>query len=516
MSLPRVCKIHSYIVLKTSAVAIAHRKMSSTLEDLKSIFRSAVSAVEPQALVKNAVKLEGGHLSVAGRSYRPQKPCYVVGFGKAVLGMALAIEEILGGNLKEGICTVPKGIFNLGLYKQSNNSKIRFIEGAHNNLPDAEAMNGALEIQKLVKNLNGEDLLIVLISGGGSALLPLPVSGITLEEKMDLIKKLGNKGADITELNCVRKRISELKGGGLAISAYPAQVISLVISDIVGDPLGFIASGPTTPNSDKPGAALDVIKKYGLLDGLPGSIKQALTQQKRSESQKIDIVDGQYAHVNNVIVGSNRKAASAASRRAESLGYNAMVLSTGVKGDVNEISKIYAELARQSSLLPQNSREALDNFKAVLFESSRKLGGDDTLIKGLGEAKLGPERDLCFITSGEPTVVVKGKGLGGRNQQLTLQFASETKDLDPKAEIYFLSCGTDGIDGPTDAAGAIGSNRLFKDSANLGLNAAEYLNDNNSYNFFTKFSNGANLVKTGHTGTNVMDIQVLFVKRSKK
>ncbi|KAJ8976169.1 hypothetical protein NQ317_002057, partial [Molorchus minor] len=217
-------------------------------KDLKEIFLKAVESVQPPQLIKNQVKLEGCHLLVKGRTYFLKKPCHVVGFGKAVLGMATELESLLGEQLEGGVVTVPEGIFEK--YQRPSGSKIEYIEGAKGNLPDEEAVKGAVKIRNLAQRLQEDDLLIVLISGGGSALLPLPVSPITLEEKVDVIKKLAKSGADIRELNSLRKRISVLKGGGLAELAYPCKIISLVLSDIVGDPLDFIASGPTISDRD--------------------------------------------------------------------------------------------------------------------------------------------------------------------------------------------------------------------------------------------------------------------------
>ncbi|RZC39415.1 glycerate kinase, partial [Asbolus verrucosus] len=239
-------------------------------------------------------------------------------FGKAVLGMALELERSLKDKLKMGVVTVPTGIFE----KFKVESKIKFIEGARNNMPDEEALAGANEIRDLANSLGKDDLLLVLMSGGGSALLPLPVPPITLKEKQDLIKELSTKGADILELNCVRKQISVLKGGGLAELAYPSTVISLILSDIVGDPLDFIASGPTTPNSDNVNDAIAIIKKYNCYDSLSHSIKTVLEQHKSKPSLKCfpPIRDGKYEHVENFIIGNNHIAAEAARQHAASLG----------------------------------------------------------------------------------------------------------------------------------------------------------------------------------------------------
>nr|XP_023023246.1 glycerate kinase-like isoform X2 [Leptinotarsa decemlineata] len=247
------------------------RKM--TTEELKEIFMKSVKSVEPQQLIRNEVKLYGHNLVVRGQTYRLLKPCYVVGFGKAVLGMATEIEKVLGNQLERGIVSVPEGIFEK--YQNVPRTKIQYVEGAKNNLPDENALRGAKMIQELVEGLTEADLLIVLVSG-----------------------------ADIYELNSVRKRISIMKGGGLAELAYPCRVVSLVLSDIIGDPLDFIASGPTIPNSDSAESASSILKKYHLFEEIPHSMKIVVQKENRvSRPAGISISDGEFEHVKTFIIG---------------------------------------------------------------------------------------------------------------------------------------------------------------------------------------------------------------------
>lgn len=492
-------------ISKTSEVHI--RKMSTTFQELKSIYASAVSAVEPRRLIRDAVSYSQRHLVLKGQTFKLEGQCYVVGFGKAVLGMALEIQNILGKDLNQGICTVPEGIFKC--FKNDprydiKDSRIEFIEGAKDNLPDIKAAEGAIKIRNLAEKLTEKDLLIVLISGGGSALLPLPQSGISLEEKLDLIKKLSKSGADILELNCVRKKLSQLKGGGLAALAYPGKVISLVISDIIGDPLDFIASGPTKFNTDKPHNALHIVRKYSLFDELPKSVKDAL-QDEEQQNLNSFVNTNEFTHVYNVILGNNQNATKGALEKAKDLGYNAFILSTAVKGNVSDISKTYADLANVVCNTPENIRPGV-------LEIAGKLGATESILSNISNRSFIQDKGFCFVTGGEPTVVVKGNGKGGRNQQLALDFSLRVQNIDSPNEVVFLSGGTDGIDGPTDAAGAIGSNDLVKNSLNENLDPVAYLNDNDAYNFFSKYNSGENLIKIGHTGTNVMDVQVLIVK----
>nr|CAH7747372.1 unnamed protein product [Callosobruchus chinensis] len=254
--------------------------------------------------------------------------------------MALKMESMLGSRMQRAVVTVPIGIFPEG----TPSTKIEFIEGAENNLPDENSMGGALKIKELVHTLTEDDLLIVLISGGGSALLPLPIPPITLQEKHDVIKQLARKGATINELNSVRKRMSILKGGGLAELAFPCRVVSLILSDVIGDPLDFIASGPMVPNKDSQQLAIDILKKYELYDGICDSIRNVLCQVQEFP-EHIAMKEGHYAHVKNYIIGNNKMAAAAASAAAVSRGYQSMVVSTNIEGNADCIATSYARLA---------------------------------------------------------------------------------------------------------------------------------------------------------------------------
>lgn len=488
----------------TSATQIMLNSTTTEFAEVKSIFQAAVVAVEPYRLIENCVRVHNGHLVVNQQNYKLQKPCYVVAFGKAVFGMCVAIEEILGEHLKEGLATVPEGIFNQQQPKIPEKSKIKYIEGAKNNLPDENAHKGALQIKELVEKLQEDDLLIVLISGGGSALLPLPKSGVSLQEKMDLIRKIGNAGADIVELAKVRKQLSQIKGGGLAEMAYPARVITLILSDVIGDPLDYIAGGPTVPNTDETNAAIKVLQKYSLWnEETPNSIKNVL---ETKISQKMM----EFPHVDNYLIGNNEIAINAAAEKARNFGYNTVILSTHIQGDTTNIAKFYAILTKL--LLTQSPF-----LKEFLLEEERGFKITDTTIENLHSVMADGEERFCILGAGEPSVIVRGNGKGGRNQQLALAFSVELNkfDLDAGVDITFLSCGTDGIDGPTDAAGAIGTSHLVNNSLREGYNPVDYLSDNDSYGFYTRYDNGSHLIKVGHTGTNVMDIHVILINKTR-
>lgn len=481
----------------------------ASFHEAKSIFVVAVAAVEPCKLIENSVRLEDGHLMVNNQSYELQKPCYVVAFGKAVLGMVIAVENILGDWIKEGMATVPLGIFECfkdnPLYKIKEKTKIKYFEGAKDNLPDEAAYEGALAIKELLKQRNEDDLVIVLISGGGSALLPLPKEGVTLHGKMDLIRKLGKRGADVMELAKVRKKLSQVKGGGIAELAYPAKVVTLILSDVIGDPLEYIAGGPTAVNTDTPNSVLDVLNKYSLLTDISESTKAILeTKNHREKSTVVPIIDGRYQHVWNTIIGNNKIAVNAAAVQADSLGYRTIILSTQIEGEVSNIARFYAELIKRI-LEPSSNLDEFLGYYRDQFDIS------NSTIKSIRDFK--SEERLCILGAGELSVVVHGKGKGGRNQQLALAVSVELNEFDLNADITFLSCGTDGIDGPTDAAGAIGTSHLVNNSLVEGINPVDYLSDNDSYGFYARYDGGSHLVRIGHTGTNVMDIHVILINR---
>ncbi|CAB3227215.1 unnamed protein product [Arctia plantaginis] len=477
----------------------------SLVNDLRQIFKSSVSAVYPENLISRSVKYNPANqqLTIAGENFNLQnKNVYIVGSGKAVQNMAKEIEIILSSKIKQGIISIP-----VGSSKYKSELKISYYEGAKNNLPDANAENTAKAIRDLVIGLGRDDLLLVLLSGGGSALLPLPKPPITLEEKTALIKSLANSGADIKELNTVRKQLSDLKGGQLAVKAKPAQVISLILSDIVGDPLDLIASGPTTENEDDPSKAITVIKKYKLYDQLPKTIKSVLNEVTCECKFPRE-------NVKNYIIGSNRISIEAALAEARNLDYWALGLSNMVTGNVKDVAIEYVKLTKLFCLLLEEKSSIKDltqNLETICIP-----GIDVSVLKNIKSIE---KKDLCLILGGEITVEVKGAGKGGRNQQLALEFSNfvgQANNDFAKFDIHFLSAGTDGIDGPTDAAGAIGYQNLVTEARKENLNTEKYLNENDSYNFYKKFKNGSFHVITGHTNTNVIDIHIIIIKKKEK
>ncbi|XP_048462564.1 glycerate kinase isoform X1 [Rhincodon typus] len=512
--------------LHLHSASVINKEMSLRQHGLQ-IFQAAINAVLPQNMIKKNISIEGDRLMIQNRCFPVHKNVYLVGFGKAVLGMAAAMEEILGDHLLQGVISIPLSIQRILCEAGKEdmllkpNTKIQAMEGARHNLPDENALKAANTIRHLVEGLAADDLLFVLISGGGSALLPAPIPPITLEEKQYLTKQLAAKGATIQELNTVRKMLSVLKGGGLARAAYPAQVVSLIMSDVIGDNLEFVASGPTVLNLQSKDDCHKILSKYNL--SMPESVKEVLSQSSmKMDKEEIQTFD----HVCNFIVGSNAIALEEAKRKSESLGYNTSVLSTVVSGDVRTVAKLYSLLIRYvySVLAAASSKYVhVSKLKDEILQMVVNMELPDFQLDGclkLLEEAQSSKKSICLLAGGETTVQLQGKGKGGRNQELALHVALELhrakskipQDLLTKHEVIFLSAGTDGQDGPTEAAGAFAYGDLVDKAFAEGLNPEDFLNNNDSFTFFNKFNNGVDLIVTGLTNTNVMDVQAIIIQ----
>lgn len=440
---------------------IARKKMR---DDAVAIFQAGLQAVEPGAAVRRHVQCEGNFLIVADRRYalRDFKNIFVIGAGKASCPMAAVLEEILAERLTGGHVNVKYG--HLSPLK-----KIHLQEAGHP-VPDAAGVRGAEKILALLHKATANDLVIGVISGGGSALMPLPAAGISLEDKQAATKLLLACGATINEINTVRKHISQVKGGQLARAVYPATLITLLLSDVIGDPLDVIASGPTVPDASTFKETQLIFEKYNIQASLPASIKQHLTNGLAGavpETPKAG--DPIFNKTQNLIVASNRQAIAAAQAEAQQRGYQTLILSTLIEGETREIARMHAAIAKEIH-----------------------LSGNP----------LSPP--ACVISGGETTVTLHGNGLGGRNQEFVLAAAQEISGW-PNTVI--LSAGTDGTDGPTEAAGAICDHQTVERALRLGLNPQVFLSENDSYHFFEKLGD---LMITGPTNTNVMDLRIML------
>ncbi|MDR4509623.1 MAG: glycerate kinase [Candidatus Brocadiaceae bacterium] len=429
------------------------------------IFHAGLQAVNPKTAVKSFIRKEGNTLIVDAKEYNLDhfNNIYIVGGGKAGAPMAAAVEETLGSLITEGFINVKYG-------HTAQVKNITIHESAHP-VPDESGRRGAEKIVKLVKRAGKEDLVICLISGGGSALLPLPVEGISLGEKQEITKQLLACGATINEINAVRKHISQIKGGQLARYAYPATFISLILSDVIGNYLDVIASGPTVPDNSTFGDVKEILEHYSLWDKIPAAVKYHVEKGTKGEAPETPKAGEQiFSHTQNVIVGSNIQAVLAAAKKARELRYHTMVLSSFIEGETKDVARVHAAIAKE------------------ILQSGNPISTPS-----------------CVISGGETTVTLQGKGKGGRNQEFCLAAAIDIAGLDP---VVMLSGGTDGTDGPTDAAGALCDGQTVYRALERGMKALNYLYDNNSYTFF---KNLEDLMITGPTNTNVMDLRLILV-----
>lgn len=422
------------------------------------IFYAALQAVDPYRAIQAREEMIRAFL----KEHRFTR-ILVVGLGKAAFPMARAVEDMLGDEVTLGVV-----VTKYGHAEGEQLGKIRVLEAGHP-IPDENGLRGADEIRKTLAEADENSLVLCLISGGGSALLASPYEGISLLEKQRITELLLKAGADIHELNIVRKHISSVKGGRLAEIAYPATVLSLILSDVIGDSLDVIASGPTAPDSSTFSEAIAVLERYDLLERAPASVVTLLREGLKGSIPETPKKDHRaFRRVRNEIIGSNRIAMDAALEKARALGLATEILSTEVSGEAREVGRWLADQAarrREDSAHP-----------------------------------------LCLVSGGETTVIVRGSGLGGRNTELALAFAQAAQG---REGILLLSAGTDGTDGPTDAAGAFADGQTIALAAAKGLDAARLMENNDSYTFFKELGD---LFVTGPTGTNVMDIQLLLIE----
>jgi len=445
-----------------------------SLEELRNmaraLFLKAVSAVNPSERLREILRIEDASLQIRV----PEGPegifelgefhnIFLIGTGKACASMAQAIEEIFGDRLTRGVITTKYG-HGLPL------KRTLVIESGHP-IPDQKGLEGAKKMQALLKESGPEDLVIFLLSGGGSALLPFPAGGISLEEKQELTQLLLDCGADIKEINTIRKHISQIKGGWLTRWAYPSTVLSFILSDVVGDPLDAIASGPTVPDPSTFEDAWAILDKYNLLKRIAPSVRDYLLRGREGKVKETPKPgDVAFESVQNILIGSNILALRAAEKEASSYGLNTLILSSSVVGETRQAARFHTAVAREVISTGHPAR-----------------------------------KPACIISGGETTVTIRGKGLGGRNQEFALAAALEISGLE---KVVVLSGGTDGTDGPTDAAGAIVDPTTLVRAKALGLDPRGHLENNDAYPFFQRLGD---LLITGPTQTNVMDVRIMLV-----
>ena len=434
-------------------------------ESAQRIFEAALQAADPRGAVRRVLRYSNGVLSAGNRAYELStiRRVVVVGFGKAGAPMAQAVEEILGGRIDAGLVLVKKG-------HVAPLAKIELFEASHPIL-DESNLAGTRRLLQLLSSITEQDLVICLISGGGSALLELPRQGISLQDLRVATDQLLRAGVSIGDLNAVRKHLSQVKGGQLVGLANGAEVLSLILSDVIGSPLDTIASGPTAPDCSTFAQAREILDRFGGPQAFPPSVVQYLDRGIWGEIPETPSRENPiFARVQNLVIADNSRACDAAVEQARRLGYQTLLLTTSLQGEAREAAKFFAAIAQE------------------ILRSNRPVA-----------------RPACVIAGGETTVTVRGKGLGGRNQELALAAAIELKGM---AGVVLLSGASDGTDGPTDAAGAIVDCEILARAKKLGRDAGDFLANNDSYHFFEALDN---LLITGPTNTNVNDLIVMLV-----
>ena len=459
--------------------------------DAEAIFRAAVAKVDPRALIRSTLSLDGSRLVIrppdgttagAGGADAGAEAVYdldgfervlVLAFGKAACRMALGVEDVLGGRLSGGVAAVKKGF-------AEPLERVRVMEAAHP-VPDESSVDAARAVLKLAREAGPKDLALVLVSGGGSAVLSAPWSdllgGITLADKQATTRELLACGADIREINTVRRHLSSVKGGRLAAALSPASSVTLILSDVIGDELSSIASGPTVPDASTWQDALGILERYRIIGKVPPAVPALLRNGAGgmlADTPKPG--DPVFEKVRNFVIGSNRVAALAAVEEARARGYESLYLGSRFEGEARELARAWLGM------------------------------GIEAASRGAPVGAPG-----CIIGGGETTVTIRGEGLGGRNQEAALAFLIGLSESPAEwaPRLCFLSAGTDGNDGPTDAAGAFADLELLSRAREAGLDPRAYLERNDSWHFFDRIGG---LLRTGPTGTNVCDLQLVLVR----
>jgi hydroxypyruvate reductase len=443
----------------------------SSRKDALSIFQAGVAAADPYQAVKRCLFADDQQIEILlNLDDKTQKRAgqwskvHLIAFGKAACAMAKAAQEIIPAHLLAGC--------GIAVTNYENVTAIDNVEviGAAHPLPDEAGLNAAKKCAERISRTQKDELVLVLVSGGGSALIPYPVDSITLQEKIAATDLLLACGATINEINCVRKHLSQLKGGGLARLAVPADLHALILSDVSGDELGAIASGPTVPDSSTFDDAIAVFTTKGIWDKVPASIQQHLEQGKLGKVRETPKPgDNAFKNSTHTLIGSNAISVNATLKAAQNLGYEAQLYDAHLCGEARNAAEKWVRYAKH----------LIDN-----------------------------DKPLALLAGGETTVTLKGNGRGGRNQEMALAFAIAAQQHGLTGYWTFLSGGTDGRDGPTDAAGGIVDQDTIKRMTHLGLDPPAMLDNNDSY---TALKSSQDLLDTGATGTNVADLQVLLI-----
>ncbi|MFK5949282.1 MAG: glycerate kinase [Methylococcales bacterium] len=446
---------------------------SNLRHDALTIFQQGIEAADPYQAVKKCLSITDGSLEIA-LDLNDSKPkrkgqwskVYIIAVGKAACQMAKAAQEILSGHIE-----ISK---TLAITNYENSIKIPGIEvlAAGHPIPDEAGVSAAKKLTQLLNNTKHGELVLMLISGGGSALLCLPAQNISLQDKQKTTHLLLASGANIKQINCIRKHLSQLKGGRLAKLVVPADLHSLILSDVIGDELSSIASGPTVADSSTFAQAISILTEKNIWDKIPLAVQYLLKQGKQGHIEETPKANaGCFNLTSHTLIGSNTISLNHCLKTAKDLGYKTELLSTSLCGEASKIAEQLALYAKQV------------------------------------ENKLTSQ--VAIVAGGESTVTIMGTGLGGRNQEMALAFAIAAKRYKLKSHWTFLSGGTDGRDGPTDAAGGMVDPTTLDKLIQGKIDPESFLKNNDSY---SALKESQDLLITGATGTNVADLQILLIQ----
>ena len=431
-------------------------------ESARQIWEAALEAARPEVCIPRAIQPTDDGFIVYGQEISVRGRLFVIGAGKAGAGMAQVVDRLFAGRITAGLVITKYG-------HALPTEQIQIFEAGHP-VPDRAGELAVEGMREILRDLDEQDVVLCLISGGGSALLPLPAAGVSLREKQEVTGDLLGAGATIFELNAVRKHLSLMKGGQLLRWTAPARVVSLIMSDVIGDSIEFIASGPTAPDTTTFADALAILGKYGI--SIQSGVRERLESGARGEIPETPKHDDPiFERVANHIIANNRLLVEAALAKSRELGFETLLLSSEVEGEARDVGRFFASVAKE--------------------------------ITASGNPISAP---ACILASGETTVTVRGRGTGGRNQEMALAWAIKMQaSLHP---ICFASVATDGTDGPTNAAGGLVDPLTCSRALELNLEPTEFLRDNDSFTFLRTVRD---LITTGPTQTNLMDLQILLV-----
>lgn len=449
-------KIKNYqMLLENSPYYIRERKI------VLDLIEETLATIDTDKLMKEKILLEGNILKITDKQFdlSKYKDIYVIGAGKASWKMAKALNDIIGNRIKEGW---------INSVRDARYGNIRVIKAGHP-IPNQTSLEGTKQIMRIAKKANKDDLIICLISGGGSTLMILPAEGISLQDMINMNRLFLKSDMRIQYINCIRKHLSQIKGGLLAKAVHPATLVSLIISDVVGDKLDVIASGPTAPDGSQYRKAIEYLKKFWLWRKTPATVKRRLLKGAKgliTETPKEH--DNIFEKVTNIILLNNYASLAAMRSKALEHGLDCEIYSNQIEGEARVVGlKLLVEAA----------------------QFARKY-----------------KKDFILLSGGETTVTVKGDGKGGRNQEVALGTTGKIAHMDA----VLGSFGSDGIDGFSKAAGAIVDTKTMQRAQKLKLDYRDYLENNDSNHFFKILGDE---IITGHTGTNVMDFQIIYIPR---